>query len=45
MCNSDSGVTVGLIHMPLKNLAFDVTAVDLEMRVVMKTVEVDHNNM
>jgi len=31
--------------MPLKNLAFVVTDVNLEMCVVMKTVKVDHNNM
>jgi len=43
VCNSDSGVRVGLILTPLKNLAFVVTAVDLEMCVVMKTVKIDHN--
>jgi len=44
MFESDSGVRVGLIHLPLKNLAFVVTAVDLEMCVVMNTVKIDHNN-
>jgi len=45
MCKSDSDVRVGLIRMPLKHLAFVVTAVELEMCVVMKTVKIDHNNM
>jgi hypothetical protein len=43
ICKSDSGVRVVFIRMPLKNLAFVVTAVDLEMCVVMKTVKIDHN--
>jgi len=45
MCKSDSDVRVGLIRMPLKHLAFVVTAVELEMCVVMKTVKIDYNNM
>jgi hypothetical protein len=31
--------------MPLKNLAFVITALDLEMCVVMKTVKIDRNYM
>lgn len=38
-------VRVRLICMPLKNLAFVVTAVVIEMCVVMKTVKIDHNNV